>query len=102
MERGEIAVVGRARILPFPSSATVGVGRIDTGEVKRSVAIGHGVPFPDRDDVVRIGSGNRYLEFGPDGKATMVGATGDDAVQAVLDGLRCVPSVTALWAGGES
>lgn len=54
----------------------------------RCTIVGIDVPMPTTSDTVRIGSGERYLEILPDGTARIVGATGDEATQAIIAGIK--------------
>jgi hypothetical protein len=52
------------------------------------VVIGIDVPGPKQSNVIRIGSGDVYLEITKD-RVAVVGADTDNATQAILDGLIC-------------
>lgn len=59
----------------------------------RCTVVGLGVPHPGEDDVFRIGCGARFLEIAADGTASIVGADGDEAVAAVLAGIKVALSM---------
>lgn len=57
-------------------------------DLVRCTIIGKDVPAPDEGtEIIRIGTGNTYIEIAG-GRATLVGAAPDEAVQAVIDGIN--------------
>lgn len=70
------------------NNVCIGIGcGIDMSWQNRCTLIGQNIPSPDADDVIRIGTGDVYLEV-RDGKVTIVGAEPDEAAKAVLEGLN--------------
>lgn len=63
--------------------------------------IGIDVPASSENGVIRIGHGNVYLQIEPDGTATIHGASNrDEAVAAVLSGLKIVIGLNPYYRGG--
>lgn len=63
--------------------------------------VGNGVPMPEGDGIVRIGSGGVYLEIQPTGEAKIVGAqSADEAVNAVLAGVQKAISLNPYYRRG--
>lgn len=68
----------------YSATTDKAVGRVrPTG----NTLIGHGLTMPEGRDTTRIGTGDIYLEILPSGEARIVGAQGDEAVEAVLKGV---------------